>query len=231
MILASNGIIAGKGLAPIVTSGLILLLDAGNSASYPGTGTIWTDLSGQNNNGTLLNGVGYSSSNGGVLTFDGVNDLISSFPSAFPNQTTKTLDIWFRSTSNVRQGLISNRQGSTGWVLVINKDASGRLEYYHTAGGSLLEINVISINNWYNVVLTYDATNLSTKLFLNGVNIKTGTLNLPVSSTFNGAIGNEQNIVSSPFKGDLPIVRIYNRVLSTAEITQNFDITKTRFGL
>ena len=231
MILGINGILASGKSTGIVTNGLILNLDAGNTASYPGTGTTWTDLTGNGNNGTLVNGVGYSSSNGGVLTFDGVNDLISSFPSAFPNRTTKTLDIWFRSTSNVRQGLISNRQGSTGWVLVINKDASGRLEYYHTAGSSLLEINVISINNWYNVILTYDATNLSTKLFLNGVNIKTGTLNLPVSSTFNGAIGNEENVVSSPFKGDLPIVRIYNRVLSTAEITQNFDVTKSRFGL
>ena len=50
----------------IITDGLVLCLDAGNTKSYPGSGTTWTDLSGQGNNGTLVNGVGYNGSNGGV---------------------------------------------------------------------------------------------------------------------------------------------------------------------
>ena len=58
----------------IVTNGLVLHLDAGNPASYPGSGTTWTDLSGNGNDGTLVNGVGYDSANGGSLVFDGVND-------------------------------------------------------------------------------------------------------------------------------------------------------------
>ena len=57
-----------------VKDGLVLDLDAGNPLSYPGTGTTWTDLSGNNNNGTLINGVGYNSDNGGSLVFDGVDD-------------------------------------------------------------------------------------------------------------------------------------------------------------
>jgi hypothetical protein len=63
--------IATKG---IVQSGLVLNLDAGVSASYPGSGTNWTDLSGNGNNGTLVNGVGYNSANNGSFVFDGVND-------------------------------------------------------------------------------------------------------------------------------------------------------------
>ena len=81
MAIYSNGQVgwhSGVAAAPtIVTNGLILNLDASNTSSYPGTGTVWTDLSGQNNNGTLVNGVGYSSVNGGTLTFDGVNDYVN----------------------------------------------------------------------------------------------------------------------------------------------------------
>ena len=61
----------------IVSSGLVLHLDAGNASSYPGSGTTLTDLSGSGNNGTLVNGPTYSSANGGSLSFDGVNDYVS----------------------------------------------------------------------------------------------------------------------------------------------------------
>jgi hypothetical protein len=61
----------------IITSGLVLNLDAGNTASYPGSGTVWTDLSGNGYNGTLTNGPIYSSSNGGTIVFDGTNDVAS----------------------------------------------------------------------------------------------------------------------------------------------------------
>jgi hypothetical protein len=61
----------------IVTDGLVLCLDAGNPKSYPGSGTTWTDLSGNGNNGTLVNGVGYSGSNLGSLVFDGSNDYVN----------------------------------------------------------------------------------------------------------------------------------------------------------
>ena len=61
----------------IVTDGLVLCLDAGNTKSYPGSGTTWTDLSGNGNTGTLTNGVGYSGDNLGSLSFDGVNDFTS----------------------------------------------------------------------------------------------------------------------------------------------------------
>jgi len=61
----------------IVTDGLVLCLDVGNTKSYPGSGTTWTDLSGNGNNGTLTNGPTYSSSNGGSLVFDGTNDYFA----------------------------------------------------------------------------------------------------------------------------------------------------------
>ena len=68
------GVFAGP---EIVEDGLVLALDAGNTKSYPGSGTTWTDLSGNGNNGSLVNGVGYNSGNLGSLSFDGVNDYVN----------------------------------------------------------------------------------------------------------------------------------------------------------
>ena len=76
----------------IVTDGLVLYLDAGNNKSYPGSGNTWYDISENGNNGTLVNGVGYNSSNKGSLVFDGVNDYIqTSLTGTFPEIT---FDYW-----------------------------------------------------------------------------------------------------------------------------------------
>ena len=61
----------------IVEDGLVLALDAGNTKSYPGSGTTWTDLSGKGNNGTLTNGPTFDSGNGGAIFFDGGNDYVT----------------------------------------------------------------------------------------------------------------------------------------------------------
>ena len=61
----------------IVTNGLVLCLDAADQKSYPGTGTTWFDRSGNGNNGTLIGGVGYNSTNAGIIVFDGINDNVS----------------------------------------------------------------------------------------------------------------------------------------------------------
>ena len=80
----------------IVTSGLVLCLDAANKRSYPGTGTTWTDLSGNSNNGTLTNGPTFSAGNQGSIVFDGTNDY--AYQSLFTNAitTTLTFDVWVK---------------------------------------------------------------------------------------------------------------------------------------
>ena len=79
----------------IVTDGLALCLDAANSKSYPGSGSTWTDLSGNGNNATLTNGPTYSSANGGSIVFDGVNDYVA--PTGLTNalwQGNWTVSFW-----------------------------------------------------------------------------------------------------------------------------------------
>jgi len=86
----------------IVTSGLVLALDAGNTKSYPGSGTVWTDLSGNGNTGTLTNGPTFNSSNGGSIVFDGVDDFVN-IPyntywntNVFGTATNFTLECWHK---------------------------------------------------------------------------------------------------------------------------------------
>lgn len=83
-------------------NGLVLCLDAGNTKSYPGSGTTWTDLSGRGNTGTLTNGPTYSSANGGSIVFDGTNDYVSTNYTQ-TSVTGYTIDVWFKSTDTGTQ--------------------------------------------------------------------------------------------------------------------------------
>ena len=216
---------------PIYNNGLVLNLDAGNANSYPGTGTTWFDLA-SGNNGTLVNGPTYDTTNGGSILFDGVNDRISTFPTQFPNNGSKTIDVWFKTTSTVRQGLCGTRDGSTGWVFTINRTTSGRLTYFHTGSGTAEFAAGITTNTWYNAVATHDSTTGLVKIYLNGSLIGSANVGVIYSSTFNGVIGDEDSAVpSTPFKGNIPKVTIYNKVLTDTEILNNFNSTRGRFGL
>jgi hypothetical protein len=109
--------IATKG---IVQSGLVLNLDAGVSSSYPGSGTTWTDLSGNGNNGTLVNGPTFSSDNGGNIVFDGVDDHITTpltMGDVISNTNKITATTWFRRTGDFTnftiRDFVSNITGTT----------------------------------------------------------------------------------------------------------------------
>jgi hypothetical protein len=217
---------------PVYNNSLVLNLDAGNANSYPGTGTTWFDLA-SGNNGTLVNGPTYDATNGGSLLFDGINDRISTFGTQFPNNGSKTIDVWFKTTSTVRQGLCGTRDGaSTGWVFTINRTTSGRLTYFNTGSGTAEFAAGITTNTWYNAVATHDSTTGLVKIYLNGSLIGSTNVGVIYSSTFNGVIGDEDSAVpSTPFKGNIPKVTIYNKVLTDTEILNNFNSTRGRFGL
>ena len=122
-----DGIVLQPGMVTqaggIVTDGLVLNLDAGNPQSYPGSGTTWTDLSGNGNNGTLLNGVGYDSDNGGSLVFDGSNDYVTT-PLFGDSTTNRTFSVWYNPLNNtVTTPLNRGRDGAGGyWSLLIGSD-------------------------------------------------------------------------------------------------------------
>ena len=214
----------------IVTNGLVLCLDAGNTKSYPGSGTAWTDLTGRGNNGTLTNGPTYSSTNGGSLVFDGVDDyaLTSNIVLPTANSSPLTLEAIAMTTT------------ASGWQTVLGTHATytqigfnGTLFYFgRNGGGSNLFVNGgnISANTWYHMVMTYDGAT--------GYGYINGSLRASGSIGSNGA-SNGVTLLSTyassgayeRLTGRVATARVYNRALSAAEIQQNYNALRGRYGI
>jgi hypothetical protein len=222
----------------IVTDGLVLCLDAGNAKSYPGSGTSWSDVSGEGNNGTLVNGVGYSGDNLGSLSFDGVDDYVNlgdlDLPAPF------TLSIWFKgNTTNQFCGLLnkSSSENFGAWGLYGSSDASYvRFGFVNTSNSqrviSNTNFNDIKANTWVNYVGTYDFSNL--RLYRNGVEIASAAeTTTPVSTNDIASIGNRvvTNRSDRAYAGLLSSAKIYNRALTASEVQQNFKALRGRYGI
>ena len=211
-----------------ITDGLVLCLDAANTKSYPGSGTTWTDLSGRGNTGTLVNGVGYSASNGGSLVFDGVDDyaLTSNIVLPTANSSPLTLEAIAMTTT------------ASSWQTVLGTHATytqigflGTLFYFgRNGGGGNLFVNGgnISANTWYHMVMTYDGAT--------GYGYINGSLRASGSIGSNGA-SNGVTLLSTytssgaleRLTGRVATARVYNRALSAAEIQQNYNALKGRY--
>lgn len=223
----------------IVTNGLNLYIDAAQSISYPGTGTIWTDLSVNAKNGTLVNGPTYSSDNGGCIVFDGVNDFVSWGSSSFLTGLINiTASIWVKPLTlpGATYGFyspFSRYSASNGWEIIYfnnntfhfgGREQSGAGNYIGTT-----TTNTYPLNSWYNVVGTKSNNNWS--VYVNGVlqtsrNQGNGTTPFITNNLF---IGNEFNAIFANIRVSNAL--IYNRALSASEITQNYNALKSRYGL
>jgi len=223
------------GTKPIVTNGLVFAVDAKNTISYPGSGTVWNDISGYNSTGTLTNGPTFDLSYGGNISLDGTNDFVS-FPTTvlttagLTGQTAKTIEIWMTCDSIASTFRFAFAMGSpsTGQAFFIGRNA-GTL-YYGGYGSDF------TISNFFNdkvgiplhLVLTYNGTTAIG--YYNGVQHASSVRTWSMGSTYL-RIGQQVNNFGEFWTGKVFSARIYNRALSTQEITQNYNSTKTRFGL
>ena len=218
-----------------VRDGLVLDLDAGNPLSYPGTGNTWTDLSGNGNNGTLVNGVGYTSSDGGSLIFDGVDDYVTLGTSLTNGYINITVSAWFYAVADTgRKSIVTKYPFVNGWLLYYSNDTSqfgvdGResdAAYFNN-----LTTNTYPVDNWYNVVFTKNTTNW--RLYVNS-SLDCNNTNGNGTTSFNNAgilaIGSLP-VVSEYVNGNISQVQIYNRALTPEEIQQNYNLLKGRYGL
>ena len=215
----------------IVTDGLVLCLDAANPKSYPGSGTNWTDLSGQGNNGTLVNGVGYSLDNLGSLTFDQSNDYVN-LGNVSLSTSSLSVSAWIYDTDTsdsyrdfaTKSGHFKFRIDSIG--------EGGNLSCFVWIGGTP-EPRISASwtkNVWTNVAFTWN-TNGNFKLFTNGVlrsssTTRSGTLNTSVNNFTIGSDG-----TSNYWKGNISTVLVHNKTLSDSEVQQNFNATRGRYGI
>ena len=215
---------------PIVTNGLVLNVDAGFTPSYPKSGTTWYDVSLSGNTGTLTNGPTFNSADGGSIVFDGVDDRVVL-------NSTVTLSGPFTWSIFCKSNLMTgaqNRQVYLSGNINFEQSDQDTLFIFNFAGVSFnleLPIGLIPQGTFYQATLVRKLDN-TFDFYYNGVkqtlrgggNAQTSlemTINTIGSMSGGGRFWN----------GNISIVNIYNRLLTDQEITQNFNATKSRFGL
>jgi hypothetical protein len=215
---------------PPVRDNLILNLDAGDLASYPGSGTTWFDLSGSNNTSVLTNGPTYTYSDSlSNFLFDGSNDYVVVNSNAnLLSKTEYTKFVFFYATSfSTANNLISGGVSGTNhafWLNFSNRLYAGHNASWSTVTGS----TTLSTNTWYCGAVTY--SNVSGwKLYLNGVLDGTSATSTTFDNSGELLIAAYAN--ANVFTGRIPLALVYNRALSAAEIAQNFNFYRTRYGI
>jgi Concanavalin A-like lectin/glucanases superfamily len=206
----------------VVTDGLVLALDAANPKSYVSGSTIWNDLSGNGNSGTLISGSTFNSDNRGSLVFNGTNQYVSFSTYQQPAQSSTssfTWNIWIFYNGGGYNPIIGNRFGGATW----NKYTGFGLEYAATQN---VLVGGPTSNAWCNISIVKNNTSFT--LYRNSTSISTTT--------------NTNSTVALPFYigGDpggefsncyISNVQVYDRALSYQEILQNYNALKSRFNL
>lgn len=231
----------------IVTDGLVLYLDAGNSKSYTGSGTVWNDLSGNGNNGTLINGPTYSSLNKGSINFDGINDHCRITIPALSN-TEFSCDCFVfptvASSLNDLETIIAKFHGLNRWnfrlslgdfFLNNNTELRCNVRPFDGISDGITSGPPLSLNQWYHIAFTIKELE-SVSLYLNGNLISSSPLIYAMPSSVTNDIyicSSDPVLDMSRFFGGMRIsnLRLYNKKLSLENIQTNYNALKSRYNL
>jgi hypothetical protein len=221
------------GLSGVTKNGLVLWYDAGNNQSYPSQGKTWYDISGSMVDGRLLNGPTYSTDGGGSIVFDGADDYISCGTSIPPAGNISVFDWVYVSTFQTPWNILITKwfdPSASDFHWALKSDGSGfKQNLYTTNNSDMFGNSYFSTGTWYYVGFTL--INGGTLTFY--VNGNTDGTHSSVSRTpqsSNLIIGDNRNVAYG-LVGKMGTVQIYNRSLSGAEVLQNFNAQKSRFGL
>ena len=220
----------------VATTGLIMCYDAANPRSYAGSGTTINDMSGGSVNGTLTNGPTYNSANLGSISFDGIDDFILTNTN-FPTLSTEwTVDCWCKpGTSQVTYADIwGNHGGGAPNGFVMQQNVNTLNQYYVAFGNGstyFVTSNIgVTASVWNHVVAVKNSASIIA--YINGVVVTNDSLvgtmaaspqNFMVAS---GVSGGGRN-----WNGSVASIKVYNRALSAAEVTQNFNALQGRYGI
>jgi hypothetical protein len=237
----------------IITDGLVLNLDAGNRQSYTSGNTDWRDISGNNYTGVIQSGVTF---NNNVFTFNGnsgtsvdtVGNNINFGDILDLGTNNRTINIWFNLNTSINTAVLLLSKaffGGQNYRFAFQVNSSYKLEaFVQGNGGSDIFPSgntTLSPNVWYMGTMVINRTS-SIQLYLNGV-LETLTGNATISqwngldfqSTNPFRVGSytfSNNISPNfTFSGRMGVVQVYNRALTQQEITQNFNATRTRYGI
>lgn len=234
----------GGGGGGIVTAGLQLNLDAANAASYPGSGNTWFDLV-NGHNVTMKNGASYVPTAGGAFSFDGVNDVGHNTTFPWASLVNCTIECWLYPTKTSSDGTFFGAQ----WG---NPPGQGHLMYLDVGDGAygydgVWNVNTGVIRNgtrdpnatanaWQHVVCIFNGNGAtcSCSLFVNNVlrNTSFGGTSIDSSSNLGFGIGTENSFaVARLWGGLIAEARVYDTPFTAIEVDQNFNATKSRYGL
>ncbi len=218
----------------IVKSGLVLHLDAANVKSYPGSGTVWKDLSGNGNHGTLVNGPTYSTADKGNMLLDGVNDSVSStLSSDIVGNNPWSILIFAKIPVSES---VAGRQGWLIWKGPANQTAnqlismavsSGKVEIAHWANDTVFPNADIKFDQWGMYSCTFDGSNEYVYVDSIQRGSKTTTLSVITGDLYFGSRTSTGDFLSM----NVADVKVYNRALSATEIKQNFEALRGRYGI
>lgn len=217
---------AGKSGPDIIENGLLLYYDVANKKSYPGSGTSWYDLSGNENTITLTNGPTYNAANLGSILFDGTNDYgVASNSLLVHRNADWTYSGWLNFSSIPSYASIFSN-GTWGNCLLFRLE-SGAVSVYSMStfyGGFTFSP---TIGSWYKVDFVRNGNTVY--FYLNGLYKQSLAFYADIQPNSNLYIA--AHGTSELFNGKIAQVSIYNRALSLQEVNQNYDATKSRYGL
>ena len=244
----------------VIVDGLVLWLDAANSKSYISGSTTWNDISRSGNTGTLINGPTFSSANGGSIVLDGVNDIVN-FGNVNLSTTNKvSVSFWCKipaytetpGSGKVIFEVTTNFNSSqTGFLLTYADDSNssflGQYPLFLALKGDVgytipaFNKNLVNDLQWHHYVCIFDKSqtlaNDECKLYLDGI------LRTPIfypsglMSNNTNNFGNDPLFIGgrtgpvAPSNVQISNLLIYNKVLTQAEVLQNYNATKSRYNL
>lgn len=214
----------------IVTDSLVFYFDAGNTSSYPGSGTTWTDLSGNGYNANLVNGPTYSTLGGGSIRFDGSNDYATLASIDFRRDFTMEAWVYYDNGIGSLFG-----QGSTsvnnGLHIVWQSLSRGLVFGMYGNDLDYSSFSTADYNKWKHLVFTYNHSTYLKQIYQNGTLIASGTGNA-YSGTGTFRLGVSYSSGNYNYlKGYMGIARSYFKVLSSSEVSQNYNADSLRFGI
>ena len=228
----------------IVTDSLEFYVDAANSKSYPGAGNAWYDLSGKGYDGTMYGTTAHNSTDG-CMEFDGSSLCYVNFGEGITWNTNFTVLAWYRSTS-ANAGRIFQNRGTggadeyAGFQFSTTSTSVWNNTYITATDGSYRTINAPTTNafdgNWHQLAMGADISDGTTKMFYDAVSVYTDAYGAFVGKDFTPSgrpltIGADHLGTSQILNGSVSVAMVYKKLLDVAEVEQNFNAIRGRYGI
>lgn len=220
------------GTTNIIKRGLVLHLDAAMTGSYPTSGTNWYDLSGNVYNGTLNNGPTFSSNNGGYLIFNGSNQNVTIPPASVPSGNQISFCVWNYGITSTASSVIECRDVGGSRTINVHLPWAGNTIYFDCGGDRLYQaVSDAEYLGWRYWCFTKNVSTGTMTIHRNGSVWASSTGNVGTITVTTAARLCSYAVDTTYHNGYIGNVQLYNRTLSSAEVLQNYNIQKSRFGL